>query len=122
MTVAPMSIRSEAVTGDHPGGAALVLAGRLDVSSVADVREALARALDSGDGDLVLDLADVEVMDATGLGVLVGAHRRAGRAGRTLVLRHVPTRLSRLLVATRLNRILHVEDVLAERIPVPAAG
>ncbi|MGN6245811.1 MAG: STAS domain-containing protein [Motilibacteraceae bacterium] len=91
----------------------LVLSGRLDVHSVADVRAELHAAIDDGVGPLVVDLAGVEVADVTGLGVLVGAHRRAGRAGRTLVLRRVPPRLARLLTATRLHRILAVETYLA---------
>lgn len=90
-------------------GELLVLRGSLDVSSVADVRQALHLALDAGTGDLVVDLADVVLLDATGLGVLVGAHRRAGRCGRRLVLRRVPARIERLLLVTRLHRVLRVE-------------
>jgi len=56
----------------------LVLRGSLDVATAADVRQALHAALDGGTGDLVVDLAGVVLLDATGLGVLVGAHRRSG--------------------------------------------
>lgn len=87
-------------------GQLLTLRGRLDVSAAADVRLALSDAVDAGDGDLVLDLALVEAVDATGLGVLVGAHRRAGRCGRTLVLHDVPPGVGRLLRRTRLDRVL----------------
>jgi anti-anti-sigma factor len=90
-------------------GCELSLLGRLDVHSVADVRAALHAAIDAGTGDLILDLRGVEVADATGLGVLIGAHRRADRMDRRLVLREVPPRLTRLLAATRLHRILRVE-------------
>jgi len=89
-------------------GSEIVLVGRLDVSTVGDVRTALHRALDAGIGELVVDVAEVEIADATGLGVLVGAHRKAERLERTLVLRGVPPRLERLLRATRLHRILRV--------------
>jgi hypothetical protein len=41
-----------------------------------------------------------------GLGVLVGAHRSAGRVGRVLVLRDVPPPLARALTLTRLDRVL----------------
>jgi anti-anti-sigma factor len=94
----------------------LMLRGSLDVATAADVRQALHAALDGGTGDLVVDLAGVVLLDATGLGVLVGAHRRAGRCGRRLVLRRVPVRIERLLVATRLHRVLQVE-----RAPVAVA-
>ena len=91
-------------------GADVALVGRLDVSTVADVRAALQDAVDRGKGPLVLDLSRVEVLDATGLGALMGVHRRALRAERTLVLRAVPERLNRLLRATRLDRVLSIEE------------
>lgn len=97
-------------------GELLVLRGSLDASSVADVRQALHAALDGGTGDLVVDLGDVLLLDGAGLGVLVGAHRRAGRCGRRLVLRRVPARIERLLVLTRLHKVLRVE-----RAPVAVA-
>ncbi len=90
-------------------GQLLVLRGGLDLTTVPDVRTALQAALDGGTGDLVVDLSDVVVLDVTGLGVLVSAHRKAGRCGRRLVLRGVPAQVGRLLVATRLHRVLLIE-------------
>jgi anti-anti-sigma factor len=87
-------------------GTVLALAGRLDVHAAADVRLEIAEAVESGEGELVLDLLALEAVDATGLGVLVGAHRRAQRAGRTLVLEDVPEQVGRLLLLTRLDRVL----------------
>ena len=75
------------IRGDH---AELVVGGRLDVRSAADARTVLHSAVDDGAGDLVLDLTELDSWDATGLGVIMGAHRRAGRCGRRLVLRDVP--------------------------------
>ncbi len=89
-------------------GALLLLSGRLDVHAAADVRLALHDAVEQAAGDLVVDVSAVEALDATGLGVLVGAHRHAGRAGRTLVLLDVPPVLARLLLVTRLDRVLSV--------------
>ena len=92
-----------------PGTNEVRLSGTLDVSTVHDVRLAVHAALDDGTGDLFVDLRDVEMLDATGLGMLVGAHRRAGRSGRRLVLRNLSPQLERLLRVSRLNRILVVE-------------
>jgi anti-anti-sigma factor len=103
------------IRGDH---AELVIAGRLDVHSAADARTVLHSAVDDGVGDLVLDLTELDSWDATGLGVIMGAHRRAGRTGRRLVLRGVPPQLQRLLVATRLHRILAIEGgIVADALP-----
>jgi anti-anti-sigma factor len=90
-------------------GCSLALSGRLGSATVGDVRTALGDAIDAGVDDLLVDLAGVELVDATGLGVLVGGHRRAERAGRRLVLRNVPDRIDRLLLATRLHRVLAVD-------------
>lgn len=87
------------IRGDH---VELVVGGRLDVRSAADARTVLHSAVDDGVGDLVLDLSELDSWDATGLGVIMGAHRR-------LVLRGVPPQMQRLLVATRLHRILAIE-------------
>lgn len=91
-------------------GREVVLAGRLDVHTVAEVRTALHSAIDAGEGRLTVYLHDAEVMDATGLGVLIGGHRRAERSGRSLVLRGPSPRLVRLLGAMRLHRVLTIED------------
>lgn len=89
-------------------GSRVVLAGRLDVRADADLRQLLAEQVQAGDGDLVVDLSAVTAVDATGLGLLVGVHRRALRAGRVLVLCGVPPPVARLLLVTRLHRVLHM--------------
>ncbi|MEU0518775.1 STAS domain-containing protein [Streptosporangium sp. NPDC006007] len=97
----------------RPGAQVVVIGSRLDVGTVAGVRPRLHGAVDSGRGDLIVDLSGLEMIDATGLGVLVGTHRRALNAGRRLILRAVPPRVMRVLAVTRLNRVLIVELPMA---------
>lgn len=92
-----------------PGSQVIRLGARLDATTVADARRALHAAIESGRGDLIVDLTDVAILDAAGLGMLVAAHRRSAAADRRLVLRAVPLPVSRLLAMTRLHRVLHVE-------------
>jgi anti-anti-sigma factor len=99
-------------------GQLVVLTGRLDVSSVADVRLALHAAVDNGVGDLFLNVSGVEAIDASGLGVLVGGHRRAGRAGRRLVVAGSPDPVLRMLHLTKLDRVL----CLTGKVPVASAS
>jgi len=87
-------------------GHEVTITGRLDVTSVDEVRLALHDALARGAGDLMVHLAEAEVHDAAGLGVIVGIHHRARRMGRRLVLVDVSPRLDRLLHASRLHRVL----------------
>jgi anti-anti-sigma factor len=87
--------------------------GRLDGASVVHVRPRLHAAVGAGSGDLVIDLSGVEEIDVVGLGVLVGAHRKAARSGRRLRLRAVPHRVLQVLISTRLYRTLPVESARA---------
>ena len=81
------------------------LPARLDVATSADVRRLLHEAVDHCVGDLRLDASRVDVIDAAGLGVLVGARRRADLIGVRVVLVDPPPRLHRLLAVTRLSRL-----------------
>lgn len=90
-------------------GQVVRVAERLDASTAAEVRPKLHGALERGSGNLILDLSQVEVIDVTGLGLLVGLHSRAIRFDRRLLLRDVPPRVMRVLAVTRLHRVLSVE-------------
>jgi anti-anti-sigma factor len=86
-----------------------VLGGALDAARVPDVRVQLHAAVDAAADRLIVDMAGVDRVDVTGLGLLVDAHRRASRRGCRLVLRDLRGPVTRMLVITRLHRILHVE-------------
>lgn len=91
----------------HPvPGQRVAIAGPLNVRTSALMRMELARALAQGHDDLIVDLSEAEVYDATGLGVLVGAHHAAHRADRRLVVTQSSPRVERLLRVTRLERAL----------------
>jgi anti-anti-sigma factor len=98
-----------------------VLSGRVDVTTVADLRTALQESVDAASplaavpgAALRMDVAGLELVDAAGLGALVAAHRRAGRAGLGFALVNVPDPLSRLLFISRLYRVLSVEHPSTE--------
>ncbi|WP_030906533.1 STAS domain-containing protein [Streptosporangium amethystogenes] len=97
----------------NPQAQVVGIGNRLDAGTVTGVRPRLHEAVDSGHGDLIVDLSGLEMIDATGLGVLVGTHRRAVGAERRLILRGVPPRIMRVLAVTRLNRVLTVEHPIA---------
>jgi anti-anti-sigma factor len=70
------------------------------------VRLLLHEIIDTGCGDVLMRLADAEIGDATGLGVLVEAYNRARRAGRRLAVVDMTERTERLLRVSRLDRSL----------------
>ena len=94
---------------DHPvPGREIIIDGPVSARTSDRVRTALHTALTGGDGDLVVHLANAQVWDAAGLGVVVGAHHRAERRRRRLVVADASPRLCRLLAGTRLDRVMNV--------------
>ena len=110
-----------------PGRTVVTTSGEVDAATAPMLREALMRAqaglLRQGpEHSLVVDLSGVTFIDASALGVLAGAARRAHRVGGEIVLRD-PTRMTvRLLEITGLLRMFRVERQGQDRVVVTAAA
>ncbi|MBR7743714.1 STAS domain-containing protein [Phycicoccus sp. BSK3Z-2] len=85
----------------------VVVEGRLDASTVADIRIALHEVVAGADGGPVLvDLAGAEIGDATALGLLVEVRRHARRVGCVVHVVEACPRTLRLLRRARLHGLL----------------
>jgi anti-sigma B factor antagonist len=87
----------------------VMVGSHLDVRNVASIRTELNAALDCVPGDVVVDMRDVVMIDAAGLGMLTAAHLRAERAGRHVILRNVGNDVRRVFAVTHLNRVFHID-------------
>jgi anti-sigma B factor antagonist len=98
------------------GGDTLVfkLRGSLDLATAPTIRAALTEATEKGNKSLIVDLTQLEFLDSTGLGILIGAHRRAAEHGGSfrLVIKDGP--ISRLLNITGLIGVFAVYHSLAD--------
>ncbi len=109
------------------GGESLVfkLGGSLDLATAPTVRAALGDANENGCKDLIVDLTQLEFLDSTGLGVLIGAHRRAAERAGSFRLIVVEGPISRLLNITGLIGVFAVyhsiEDARRDHARVSAA-
>jgi anti-sigma B factor antagonist len=67
-------------------------------------------------GSVILDLTDLEYMDSTTLGVLVGALHRFKSQNRELALVHPRERIAALLRVANLDALFHIYETVAEAI------
>jgi anti-sigma B factor antagonist len=79
--------------------------GRLVSDTNREFKDVIASFIPQG-GRIVIDLADVEYMDSSGIGTLVGLKTSATKSGRCLLeLVNVPPHLAELLRITKLTQL-----------------
>lgn len=72
---------------DRSGSMCVVtLQGEVDVYTAPSLKDALVEVIESGCANVVVDLEGVDFIDSSGLGVLVGALRRAKEASGSIRL------------------------------------
>lgn len=91
------------------------LSGELDHHTAPELRTALDRAID-GDGvrDIVLNLSALSFMDSSGIGVLLGRHKKVQSVGGRLVVCGLGPTVRRIFELAGLLKILTVAASEAE--------
>ena len=74
----------------------LSLAGELDLVSAPQLESELMAVESPEAGEVLIDLAEIEFVDSTGLRVLLGAAKHADATGHKLLVRHVGGQARRL--------------------------
>jgi anti-sigma B factor antagonist len=90
------------------GFAVLHVGGEIDVYTAPQVRERLIEMVGGGERRVIVDLGRVDFLDSTGLGVLVGAHRRLRVNGGTLRLVCPHERLLKIFRITGLDTVFDI--------------
>lgn len=91
----PMGVRRR----DDRGWCVLAVRGVVDVASAPELRQLLQEVQFGGEQRVLVDLREVELIDSFGLGVLVGARKRAAAQG------------GELAVVVTNERLRHVFDI-----------
>ena len=90
------------------------VAGEIDVYTAPRLREAVVTAVEAGRLRLVVDIEQVEFLDSTGLGVLVGALKKVRAQGGTLDIVCTHQRLLKIFQITGLDKVFGLHDSLAD--------
>lgn len=103
---------------DHAQGDYTVLgvAGEIDVYTAPNLRERLVELMSAGQTRIVVDLSRVEFLDSTGLGVLVGAHKRARSAEGHLAVACSTERILKIFRITALDKVLDIHHTVDDAV------
>jgi anti-sigma B factor antagonist len=98
------------ITRDREGATVVVhVRGDVDVATSPRLREELHQAIASGATRLVVDMTDMAFIDSAGLGVLIGALKRAREREADVVLRGLQPSPSKVFAITGLDAVFTVE-------------
>ncbi|MBV9104320.1 MAG: STAS domain-containing protein [Candidatus Eremiobacteraeota bacterium] len=119
----PQDLLSIDVQQTKDGAAQLfTLRGSMDIATSPTVRDALLGAAARGQHEIIVDLTNVDFLDSTGLGALIGAHKRAKEEGGQVRLIVQEGQILRLLRITGLLGVFgvyhDVESALAGETPL----
>ncbi|MDA8193286.1 MAG: anti-sigma factor antagonist [Thermaerobacter sp.] len=95
------------------GRITVAVSGDLDLKTAAPLREALDGLINRyPDRQLVLDLAEVDFVDSSGLGVILGRYRKLSASGRSMALSGVKPPVWMVLELAGVLSIMPVSEYL----------
>ena len=95
---------------DRDGWSVLQVGGEIDVATAPRLREQLIKLVNDQRFRIVVDLEDVDFIDSTGLGVLIGALKRVRTHDGDLVLVCTEKRIIKVFEITGLNQVFHLHE------------
>ena len=96
----------------------LAVSGELDIATSDTLREAVDGAIASGAAEVWVDLAQVQVLDSTGLRVLLGAHERLRAHSKSLAVICPPGPVRSVFETSELEQLA----IFPDRAAAHAAG
>jgi len=100
-----MKIERSLVAGNIP---VLRLLGELDLNSVPDVRRSIRSLIDEGLVNFIINLTDLDFIDSSGLGVLVGGLARVREKQGEIKITCSNKRITRIFEMTRLTQLFEL--------------
>lgn len=88
----------------------LKLRGRLDASSAKDVKEKVGSLNKIKPAKIIIDLAEIDFIDSSGLGSLVASLRSVNKLGGDIKIASLQDPVRAIFELTRLHRVFEIFD------------
>ena len=86
------------------------LSGEIDIDTVNELRERLYEIVEKYPIDIKLDCANLNYIDSTGLGVLVGVLKKVKNNEKNVYLTNLKNTVKKLFLITNLNKVFIIEE------------
>jgi anti-sigma B factor antagonist len=105
-------------TGSVGDAALLTLRGEIDVYTAPRLRQAIIDLVDGGANRIVVDMAKVDFLDSTGLGVLVGGLKRVRLQDGSLAIVATQDKILKIFDITGLNKVFAIHPSVDDAVSV----
>lgn len=103
---------------DSNGTPVIELGGELDAYTCSRFREAVIEVIQNGHTNIIINMEDVEYIDSSGLGTLVGGLKRVSEQKGTIAIICASTQIKKVFEITGLERVFPIyhneEDAVSE--------
>ena len=91
------------------GNLVVKLDGEIDHHSVSEIREGIDRMIaETKPKNLVLELSEIDFMDSSGLGLVLGRYRRLTEIGSTMYIKNPGERTEKILCMAGVDKLIKI--------------
>jgi anti-sigma B factor antagonist len=83
--------------------------GEIDIYTANKLKETLVQILNEHSASIKINCLELDYIDSTGLGVLIGALKRLKQENKNIIISNAKPNISKLLSITGLNKIFMIE-------------
>ncbi|HPD01310.1 MAG TPA: STAS domain-containing protein [Acetivibrio sp.] len=87
----------------------LSLSGEVDIYTSQELKENLYNIVDANKTDLIIDCRELNYIDSTGLGIFVGALKKAKEHDKKMVITGLKDNIKKLFIITGLDKVFTIE-------------
>ncbi|HHX17900.1 MAG TPA: STAS domain-containing protein, partial [Clostridium sp.] len=83
----------------------VTLSGEVDIYTSQELKENLYRVVEANKKDLIIDCKELNYIDSTGLGIFVGALKKAKQYEKKITITNLKDNIKKLFIITGLDKI-----------------
>lgn len=85
------------------------ISGELDVSCAENLKRELNEKIDEKISDVVLDMSDLQYIDSTGVGIIVGIMKRLKAEDKKISIKNPKSNVKKIFSITGLDQLISLE-------------
>jgi anti-sigma B factor antagonist len=91
------------------GKTKVFVSGEVDIYTAQSFKDKVYSIVEKADNDIIIDCTGLNYIDSTGLGIFVGALKKAKLTGKSICLENIKDNIKKLFVITGLDKLFNIQ-------------